>query len=480
MRQEFKGFIKIFLFTFRQHVKSKGFLMSGIGIGLLCLLLPAGIMIFTGRPQKAEDADTTIEYSAQSAGDGADFAKSGASVNHIYVVDQTLEDQVDADAYAVLNTVGSEKFSSLSYDIFPDVESAASAAKGSDDTLLLVAEQGTYGLELMVLLPEDSSLTEDAANAYKSFLDSYYSIVQVEKSGLDDIMLGELSRPAESQLVFPESHGQGNSAYASEEENEEESNMDAVKELLSMVLPYVMIMLLYFMILAYGQGVANSVIMEKNSKLMDMFLVTVKPGAMILGKVLAIALSGLLQLFAWMICLAASFAAGTMIVNSINPENDMLIIKLFDTFGQLSSGLFSVTGILFTILILIGGFLLYCSLAAIGGAMASKPEDLSTTNILFTLALVVSFFCALSGGALEGTIASTNWMLYMPFTAILVAPGMALLGEMSVIQCLLSLGLILTTALIVIWLAGRIYKMLIFHKGNPLSVQNVLKMIIKR
>ena len=126
---------------------------------------------------------------------------------------------------------------------------------------------------------------------------------------------------------------------------------------------------------------------------------------------------------------------------------------------------------------LISGFLLYCALAAVGGAIASKPEDLSTTNILFTMALVISFLLALSGGALQGELASTSWMLYMPFTALLVAPGMALLGEISIVQCLISLAIILLSALIVIRAAGHIYKMLIFYKGDPLSVQKVLKML---
>lgn len=493
MKQEFKGFFRIFSFTFCQHVKSKGYRMSGIGIGLLCLLLPMGIMIFLGRPQGADETGTAIESSAESADGEMELTDGNGIINYIYVVDQTAADsetmQQIEDCYAVLNTVGDSRFSALTYEAFADVESAAAASAGSSDTLLLVAEQGTYGLELHVLLPEASGLSEEDAYSYEIFLNSYYSMVQVEKAGLDKSLLAELSLPVTSEIVPGEAWSvSGMEGDDSTEEvaggesgsEQQDESMEMIKEVLSMLLPYAMIMILYFMILAYGQGVANSVIMEKNSKLMDMFLVAVKPGAMILGKVLAIACSGLLQLFLWMICLAGSFAAGTAIVKSMDPETDMLVIRLFESFGQLSSGLFSVTGIAFTVLILIGGFLLYCSLAAIGGAMASKPEDLSTTNILFTMALVISFFCALSGGALEGTIASTNWMLYMPFTAILVAPGMALLGEMSVIQCLISLGLILLTALVVIWVAGRIYKMLIFHKGNPLSVQNVLKMVMKR
>ncbi|MDY2628432.1 MAG: ABC transporter permease [Lachnospiraceae bacterium] len=485
MKQEFKGFLKIFSFTFRQHVKSRGFLMSGIVIGLLCLILPVAIMTFTGRPEDNEgDNEPDIVQGEFPEEEESEVSVNNVKIHSIYVVDEieTYEKESEVSAwYSTLNEVGDSRFSDLTYEAFPDVNSAAKAAEGSDDILLLVVEMGAYGQELSVLLPEDSGLTEDDACEYEIFLMEYYTAVQVEKAGLNADVLAELSRPVDLQVIADaETEEPGiwdDSEGFADEESMEDVSMMMLKDVLSMILPYVTIMVLYFMVLAYGQGVANSVIMEKTSKLMDTFLVTVKPGAMIMGKVLAIAASGLLQLFAWAICLAGSFAAGTMIVKTINPETDMLLIRLFETFGKLSGGLFSFTGILFTILILISGFLLYCALAAVGGAIASKPEDLSTTNILFTMALVISFLLALSGGALQGELASTSWMLYMPFTALLVAPGMALLGEISIVQCLISLAIILLSALIVIRAAGHIYKMLIFYKGDTLSVQKVLKML---
>ena len=78
-------------------------------------------------------------------------------------------------------------------------------------------------------------------------------------------------------------------------------------DVLSMVLPFVSLMLLYFLVLLYGQGTAASVLLEKTSKLMDLFLVSVEPTAMVLGKVLATALAGLLQLAVWILSLMGGF-----------------------------------------------------------------------------------------------------------------------------------------------------------------------------
>ena len=94
----------------------------------------------------------------------------------------------------------------------------------------------------------------------------------------------------------------------------------AAKGVLGNLLPYLNIMILYFMILAYGQGTANNTIMEKTSKLMDLFLVSVKPGAMLLGKVFATAASGILQIFVWIGGLFGGFALGIHFTKMVNPQ----------------------------------------------------------------------------------------------------------------------------------------------------------------
>ncbi len=62
---------------------------------------------------------------------------------------------------------------------------------------------------------------------------------------------------------------------------------DGLRDILGFVIPYLNTMLLYFFVLFYGQGVAQSVITEKTSKLMEFFLISVCPSAMILGKLAA-------------------------------------------------------------------------------------------------------------------------------------------------------------------------------------------------
>lgn len=246
--------------------------------------------------------------------------------------------------------------------------------------------------------------------------------------------------------------------------------------LLSMLLPFASLMLLYFLVLLYGQSTAASVILEKTSKLMDLFLVSVEPGAMVLGKVLATALAGLLQLAVWAAGLAGGFAAGGALARQTAPGVTLPLLEVLRGAGRLA-GLFSVPAMLEAVGLLLAGFLLYCSLSAIGGSLAGKAEDLSSTNVLFSLVLVASFLCCMFAGDMDGMTSSARWLDYVPFTAVLVTPSRVLLGQTSLMGGLVSLVLVVACAGLLTALAGRVYRLMSLYKGNPPSLRRVLRML---
>lgn len=445
MKRELAGMPKIFAFTFRQHVRGKGYRAMTLVLGLVCLILPALIMVLT----------------ATSGGSGGESGavppyRDGA-IGRVLVVDTGAA----AADYDSLNYVGYAEFSGIAYEMADSVEAAIDQTGAAQDVLILEANTENGGIGLQLLLPENSGITEDDMACYQSFLQENYAAVQVSKSGLDEGQLAALMTPTQTEVVTAEEEPQDDLALA--------------REILGMLLPYGVIMVLYFMILAYGQGVANSVLMEKTSKLMDMFLVTVRPGAMMLGKVLAGALCGILQLLFWVVCLVLSFSVGTAMVQNLAPESDLILIQLFELFGS-AGELFTPAGIVLAVLIILGGFLLYCALSAMGGAMASKPEDLSNTNVIFTLVLIASFFAVLFGSSTMGGGGYT-WQLYVPFTAMMALPGMVLLGEVSIGTACVSLGIMLVCTVAMILLAGKVYRVLILRKGAPLSPGKLLKLL---
>ncbi|HZW49479.1 MAG TPA: ABC transporter permease, partial [Bacillota bacterium] len=412
MKKLLKGFPAIFSFTFRQNIKSKGYKTLTIGIAVLCFLIPAVIL-------------TAMAYFGGSETE----QPTASAVKQIYVVDQTDAAKLD---YSFLNSIGEPEFSNLVYSNFDDLSTANQAAQRSDGSvLILMIEKSAVGFQLNILLPDQTNLTTDDARGFEGFASSKFQSVLIQKSGLSLTQIVELTTPITINLK-------------TESQATPVEPANAAKEIMSFILPYLNIMLLYFLILAYGQGVANSVIMEKTSRLMDIFLVSVQPTAMIFGKVFAIALSGMLQLGIWLLSVFGGFACGITLVKAMNPNTTMGIIQLFDSFGAFS-GLFTVPSIIAAIFVLLSGFLLYCALAAVGGSVASKPEDLSSTNLLFIFILIISFYCVLfvGGGFNSGASAGSAWLNWIPFTSIMIVPSRVLMGDITLLAALGSFAVIM-------------------------------------
>ena len=259
--------------------------------------------------------------------------------------------------------------------------------------------------------------------------------------------------------------------------NEEERESETLRSVAVMILPYVNIMLIYFLVLYYGQSSANSVILEKTSKLMDSFLVAVKPESMIFGKVLAEWTAALIQFGAWVLALIGGFSVGTALVKTINPDSTMGILRLFDFLGGVTK-MFALPEVILSILMIAAGFFLYCCLAAICASFASKPEELAATLSIFSILLVVSMLVTIRAGFLNGEMAEgAKWFDFFPFTAILITPSRVLLGMVSFGAGLASLAVTLALSVIFILIAGRVYRAMSLYRGKMPKFSQIIAMI---
>lgn len=466
MKNELKGLGKIFAFTFERQVKSTGYLVGTIVFALLCFLLPAGIMAaveyFGG------DSDSAVETAAVSP------------VQTVYVADGTD----GAADWNLLTQAGSETFGGISYVTCGSLEEADAQAGQEEHSLILLLEEAEKiaqenaqsqasngsqnGYQMHLLLPDNTSLSEGDAGDLESFLLANFQIILLQKSGIDPAAAAELLVPATTEVT----------TVGEEALSETEAALESMREVLGMLLPYLNIMILYFLVLFYGQGVANNVIMEKTSKLMDTFLVAVKPTAMVFGKVLAVTAASMLQFVIVAASLIGGFAAGSALVRMINPDSDMLLLLFFDSLSEFQ-GVMTVPGILLAVVMMVSGFFLYCSLSAIGGSAAGKPEDLSSTNVVFTTVLIVSFLAALYAGGIGSmdSGAFAKWLDFVPFTSILVTPSRIMLGEVSLGMGFVSLLLVLIVSVLCLLLAGKVYRMMALYKGNPPTPAKLMKML---
>ncbi len=417
-------------------IKGKGFIILTVIMALLFFLAPALGMtaaeVFGGEEVKPE-------YSY--------------NVTEVFVCDKLGGRTVSIEPF----TAGTP-FAGVKFTPAESTESAKALAEGNVTSLILVIERDEFGRVFNLVIPDGTTLTEGDTVAFADFLSENSMGIMLMKSELTPEQLTEAVKITE--VVLPDT----------------DVGEALVMEIIEMMAPMLYAFLLYFMLIFYSQGVATSIVSEKHSKLMDTLLIVTKPAELVFGKMLAVSLAGISQLSVWILSLVGGFATGTALVKAINPDTDMAIITIFASLSEIGS-LFTPFGIIASVLFIVLGFLLYCALSAIGGAISEKPEDLSANNILFTGIMAISFLAVVFTGPLYTGKNAPEILMYIPFTSILTVPTQMLLGNISVPQSLISLFIVVAVTAGIGVLAGKLYKVFALYKGKFPGIKKAIELL---
>lgn len=226
-----------------------------------------------------------------------------------------------------------------------------------------------------------------------------------------------------------------------------------------------MLFSLYILILIYGQSVATSVAREKDNRTMELLITSTKPKALIIGKVLAVGLVGLLQLFT----IIFGLVLGYLINKSTYPD---VIHYFLKTSVQLDVIL---VYLVFSIL----GYLLYLFIFAALGSLVSKVEDVASSVTPITFLFVAAYMIATFGmNAPDSTLLKIS--SYVPFVSLFTTPIRYMMTNVSIFELLGSLLTMVVTTLIVMQLSIIIYRQGSLNYGNKMSLVKVIKSLIKK
>lgn len=220
-----------------------------------------------------------------------------------------------------------------------------------------------------------------------------------------------------------------------------------------LALALVIIALLYVSLVLYGSMVAQGVVEEKSTRIVETLLATVRPARLLAGKVIGLGLVGLIQL---------AVIGGSGLLLAIASDTV--------TIAGVAAGTLC-WGLVWYVL----GFLLYASVFAAAGSLVSRQEDVQPVLIPITLTLVLAFvlgFSVLAHNA--ASTASTVLSLIPPFTPIMM-PGKIALGAAAGWQILLGIALTLAATALLMLLGGRIYRTAVLHMGARLRLRDAIR-----
>ena len=255
-----------------------------------------------------------------------------------------------------------------------------------------------------------------------------------------------------------------------------------VRSGLSMVLMYAVFMF----IIIYGVRVMRSVLEEKNNRVVEIIISSVKPFELMMGKILGVTLVALTQFSIWItmsvlgaISLNTGFAAMQKDL-PVGAESAAAMEK-FDfkqVAGEISHILldmnFALIIFVFIVFFLLG-YIFYSSMyAAIGSAVDNETETQQ-----FTLFAIVPLMLGMYGSFTimnnpEGPLGF--WLSIIPFTSPVAMIARIPFG-VPAWQIALSMILLVVSTLLMIYIAAKIYRVGILMYGNKASAKEIWKWI---
>ena len=207
---------------------------------------------------------------------------------------------------------------------------------------------------------------------------------------------------------------------------------------------FAMAFLFYMSAVMFGMQIANSVVEEKQSRIVEILAAAIPVRALLTGKVLG----------------TTVIAFGQMaLIGAV-----ALVGLTFTDYDQYLSLL--TEGFLWYIPFFVLGFLALACIWAAAGAMASRMEDLQSTTMPLTMALVLVFIVGLSlDGALK-VIGS-----FVPVLSTILMPMRLLEGTAAWWEAVLALGVTAAFCVVTVGIGTRLYRRSLLQTSGRVSLK---------
>jgi ABC-2 type transport system permease protein len=339
----------------------------------------------------------------------------------------------------------------------PDSLKAHLKEKGFDG-LIIVDENSNWENGLKLKLQTEKSMGMEGTGPLERKLNGIWDQVKNEKLGISDSVKNRIAQSSIDLQAQNLSEEASNSGIAS-------------------VVGYTSGLLIYFILILYGSQVMMGVMEEKNNRIAEVIISSVKPFQLMLGKIIGIGLVALTQFALWILFVFIIYnVTGSAGANS--PMGGMV--------GGLQSAFTSIDVplIIFSFAFyLLGGFFFYSSFyAAIGSAVNEDMREAQSLSFPVTMIVIVSIVL-MPAVMKDPSSPLAVWGSIIPFSSPILmmaripfgVPGTVPWWQLGLSMISLIGGFLFTT-----WFAGKIYRTGILMYGKKPSWKEMLKWAFRK
>ncbi len=450
-KSELTGWQKVFSFTVVQNYKSKS---AVAGLIVMCLLVmlsgpvmslvmgsaAAGLLSDIGE-NKIENViirnDTGFVFDTEEfAGTSQDYSK----------INFSLTDASAEDAQKMLGENSSK-------DIVLDIH-------WKDDCYMFT-----------VYRTKDSDISTLSLTTFSTDLMDFFRECRMKQSGVSEDSMKTINSETSVRTV--------DESDITKSDHEEMNPF-----MLIVVTVYAMIIMM--IVLVSSQQISMSIVTEKSSKVIETLLLSVRPLAIITGKIAgtmvvilinftAVIFSGSVSAVLTSVLFSKKYTDLIYSVAAGLSEEDIPVSELTSvtmpeiSIGRIVFGIFSV--VVTTVL----AYLFYCVISGLSGASCSSIEDLQGASTFISLSTVIGVYMAM-GSAIANNAVFTQIAFLFPFSGIYMVPVYYLFGKASVLNILILWAEVSVLTVLTAKFAAGIYHVLIYHKGERLKLKNIIEL----
>lgn len=430
-----RGWKDVFTFTLTQTLKSKAYIVSMVIMMVIAMVSMPLMNIFL--------LNGTTEGPEKS------------SIEKVYLYNMTLYRNLDLD---------SELTDAYKHIVFEETIGDMNALETkieeeeTNSVILLLVEDADY-CYIQFLRSPDGDVTNYELQLLGQFVQNAYTKAKVQLLGLTDEQMTffETSVVASSSIVDTES------ALVLEDTSITEGEYWFI---------YGMMFVVLMVCIMAASQVASSIVQEKSSKVIEYLLTSIRPLAIIVGKVLAMLVAVMVQMIALILAAFISTKVGELLSGeSGNAITQFMTPEMLESlnFGNIVLGLV-VAG---------AGMVLYATLAGLCGATASRMEEAGESLSLLTMISLIGFYIGFGAASTlmaSGDNAFVTFALIFPVSSSFLLPAALLVGKADWWIALIAIAVLFLSIVLMFKFVAKVYEGLILHNGARLKFKDVMAM----
>lgn len=444
-KKDYTGWQDVFRFAFVQGAKSTSYTGSLIIMSLIIFALIVGMNWYNNRDEKQLGSTQVQKLSV--------YNESGIPFE--------FGEFARGERYGGMTIVSDPE---IDYD--QAVEAMEKSKETCAELLVNIRMEEARGFVLTFVKASDSEFSDEDLDALTVDFANFFDEIRVEAIQVTPEQKAILDLPVTygTERVALDEEGQ---IVVDEEELSDSLSLTEYSFFLGCIMVVMMTINLA------GAQIANGIVTEKSTRVIEYLMINVRPLALIVGKILAAILLVLIQLGG----MGIAYVAGSLVSQTFFGTKEEVSGNMGEEILDLLSGI-TAGELLIVLVCIVLGILFFGILAGLAGASVSKLEELAEGMKTYQMILVISTYAGMGiliaemTGKLQESI--LNLLCMIPVTAPFVLPGNIILGKVPMWAALVGVGLLLVLTVLLFRFTANVYESMIFYNGNVLKLKDII------